>query len=438
MTWTCHCSTVRACLVHATAAQDHVHCSARSGAVGKGERVNLKQAAARLGIHYQTAYKLVRSGALVAVRVGGTYEISEAALERYLTERAAQRADHTTRPHPDLCAEARVPGDPRAYLLDRLVVNVENVARSTQGVFDTAVVGLAHLFGDAVLLALAGDDGEIRPALYHHRDPARRSALAEVIETTRLGLDPGAVQLVMTTGEELFVPHVPQDRLRAVTPPELVQYLDVIGVHSAIVVPVRHGGRVFGVVNMARDLPGNPYTREDLALVEEVARLVGVAIRRSERFRQGWKRRAELVEAMTAAVEAGQSVDDLAHLLGDGPMYEALFDAEGQIVAANAAGVAMKGSANEGSGSHDVVEETEQEEERALMRRLLVGELSYHDGERTVRNTRGEAVRLVAHRAVVRAPDASPSAVVMVAHPAISAQVPGGSSSEPEPSRVGP
>ena len=41
--------------------------------------MNLKTAARRLGVHYQTAYRWVRSGQLVAVKVGAGYEISDAA-----------------------------------------------------------------------------------------------------------------------------------------------------------------------------------------------------------------------------------------------------------------------------------------------------------------------------------------------------------------------
>ena len=51
--------------------------------------MNLKTAARRLGVHYQTAYRWVRSGELVAVKVGAGYEISEAALERFQGQRAA-------------------------------------------------------------------------------------------------------------------------------------------------------------------------------------------------------------------------------------------------------------------------------------------------------------------------------------------------------------
>ena len=51
--------------------------------------MNLKTAALRLGVHYQTAYRWVRSGQLVAVKVGAGYEISEAAVARLQAQRAA-------------------------------------------------------------------------------------------------------------------------------------------------------------------------------------------------------------------------------------------------------------------------------------------------------------------------------------------------------------
>src|ERR1700690_3975164 len=51
--------------------------------------MNLKTAALRLGVHYQTAYRWVRSGQLVAVKVGAGYEISEAAVALLQAQRAA-------------------------------------------------------------------------------------------------------------------------------------------------------------------------------------------------------------------------------------------------------------------------------------------------------------------------------------------------------------
>jgi len=51
--------------------------------------VDLQTAAARLGVHYQTAYRWVRDGSLKAVKRGAVYDIGEDDLERFRTVREA-------------------------------------------------------------------------------------------------------------------------------------------------------------------------------------------------------------------------------------------------------------------------------------------------------------------------------------------------------------
>ncbi|GAC1517837.1 MAG: hypothetical protein NVS1B12_06500 [Acidimicrobiales bacterium] len=58
--------------------------------------VDLTEAAARLGVHYQTAYKWVRDGSLVAVKRGSTYDIADAEVERFIAARRAPSAPPRT------------------------------------------------------------------------------------------------------------------------------------------------------------------------------------------------------------------------------------------------------------------------------------------------------------------------------------------------------
>lgn len=52
--------------------------------------LNLKQAAARLGVHYMTVYRYVRQGLLAADRVGTEWRVSEAALASFVAARAPE------------------------------------------------------------------------------------------------------------------------------------------------------------------------------------------------------------------------------------------------------------------------------------------------------------------------------------------------------------
>lgn len=58
-------------------------------ASGAGQHIELQDAADRLGVHYQTAYRWVRTGRLVATMVDGRYTITEEALAALEQQRRA-------------------------------------------------------------------------------------------------------------------------------------------------------------------------------------------------------------------------------------------------------------------------------------------------------------------------------------------------------------
>src|SRR5581483_9397016 len=56
--------------------------------MGLNGQVDLRTAAEHLGVHYQTAYRWVRSGALRAVKVGTSYEVEPEEIERVKARRS--------------------------------------------------------------------------------------------------------------------------------------------------------------------------------------------------------------------------------------------------------------------------------------------------------------------------------------------------------------
>lgn len=227
--------------------------------------MNLKEAASQLGVHYQAAYRHVRSGRLVAVKLAGGYEVTEDAIARFVADdRAWQRTIHPDgrlrrRPTADpdaRCAElaALLPGpapDPR--------VGVTLVAR-----------GLAATLGDSVVIDV---DGLGR--ITEHADPRRHLLLAgpgchlhhavaaDLVAAARTD-GPQRASLVM----QRDVPRLAGWSGRAV--------LDEIGVHSVVVVAVPSG--VLGTVLCSRDRAGHPYGAEDQRIVERYAELVALAL----------------------------------------------------------------------------------------------------------------------------------------------------------------
>ena len=378
--------------------------------------MNLKQAARRLGIHYQTAYKLVRSGRLAAIRVGGGYEISEAALARYLAEREAVRRV----PLAETPMHETETANDAATLIDAATAALDATTLSARAVLDVVTEGLSRTLGDlAVVRPLSRDGRWLLPGSVHHTDARRRSVATTEVDSFPKATSEGNEGVAISNRAPVFIPHVPQDRLRAQTRPELLQYLDDGGVHSLICVPAMHDGDVLAVVTVTRDSPGRPYTRDDVAVVTQLASIVGAAIARAHAITEGWQRRHALMTAVAALGDAG--LEDVAtrRLLAAEGSAEVVCSVDGVIACANApAGRLMSVRPEVLVGQHvgDFAAESDQSPQQELIERLLIGELTYADSVRTVVNGDDCPRRVALQHGVVRNDAAETIALVVVAY----------------------
>lgn len=89
-------------------------------AVSDGDSIDLQAAAERLGVHYQTAYRWVRSGRLPASLVSGRYQVDQHALERFAKTRSKPARPQPRKPRlgfdtlSSRCFDHLVNGDERA------------------------------------------------------------------------------------------------------------------------------------------------------------------------------------------------------------------------------------------------------------------------------------------------------------------------------------
>jgi excisionase family DNA binding protein/PAS domain S-box-containing protein len=383
--------------------------------------LNLKQAARHLGVHYQTAYKLVRSGRLAAVCVGARYEISEAAIERYLAERQAmRRAPARTRLAPTAASDD--PFAPAELALDAVAMSANTVSELTAD-------ALATVLGDlAVVREISHDSEWFLPAVVRHADPVRRATVTATLGEFPMAVQGSGVLQTVARGSSVLKALVAQDCVHNRVDPEALQYFDEAGIHSMIVVPAFADDDVVGLVAVTRDAPGRPYTPVDLVTAERAAALVGAGIPRARLTSESWARRRSLVVAVSSLIDAGASGPPEQTMVSSGRLAEFVCDAKGRIVSANEAGGRLVGVPVVelvGRRLPDLVAEATRAEHVLLMERLLRGELNYVDARiRLERNNAVDgdaddekvdptAIRL----AVVRDAQAQPRAIVAVAHP---------------------
>ena len=377
--------------------------------------MNLKQAARRLGVHYQTAYRYVRSGRLAAVRVGATYEIAEHAIEQFIAQTEAAQRSPRVLEQPESLAALGTRG-----LLHDARAAYSAMALSPAGVFDVVADGLARGLGDLVVVRAVSDMGCLVPCAVRHADPRRLSVAWTQVETLARTASEHQERVALAVRKPVLIRHVPQDQLRSQTPPELLQYLDALGSHSLLCVPACHDGVVRAVITLSRDLPSRPYTTDDLAVVARLATIVGAAVARSGAAQSAWRRRRSL---MASLGELGDDATDRKYvqdLFAEDGSAEIVCDTDGRVVCANCVAGAIGEIDVEhlvGLSLDDLVIDGEKDGERDLLARLFVGELSYADAPRTVVTETGAQVRMAVHRGVVRNAAAEPRALVVVATP---------------------
>jgi PAS domain S-box-containing protein len=191
-----------------------------------------------------------------------------AAVERarlYAAEKSARAAAEAARRRAVFLAEA-------GALLDSSL----DYAVTLQRVATIAVPEVADWCG----VDLVGERGTLDRLAAAHVDPSK-TQLAEDL-ARRYPPDPDSsegVMKVIRTGRSTLLSEIPPALLEAVAQDaEHLEILRGLGLHSAMLVPLRLRGRTFGAITFVSAESSRRFGDEDLALAEELARRAATAI----------------------------------------------------------------------------------------------------------------------------------------------------------------
>ena len=379
--------------------------------------MNLKAASQRLGVHYQTAYKWVRSGSLTAIRVGGRYEVSEAAIAQLLANResvATQALVHT----PDVRLKCLTATD----FLEELEAMASDPVVSVSSVVTFAAEQGAEVLGDLCFVAVMQLDGvHVHRYAIGHPEPDRAAFVSAVIglvgEPVTIAQSPASVAYF--SGKTVRVPHVAQDELRSALMPELRQYLPQYPLHSLVSAPIMSAGTPIGFIAFSRDTPNHPYTAADEQYAADVGERVGRLVDTAREIALAWQVRRELADELRARAERGTgagrpTTDDLNCLFEHHPASAAfavaVFDPEGRFIGANHRWLDLTGlslDAIVGVRYEALAQIDDRPGDPENFERLVSGELDYHDVHGICVFDNGAQIPYAAHRVAVRNPDAS-------------------------------
>jgi PAS domain S-box-containing protein len=181
--------------------------------------------------------------------------------------------------------------------------------------FDATVQRIAELavprLGDWCFVELLRDDGSIDRAAIAAVDPELRRRAGEYAR--RYPLDPDAPwgsPLVIRTGQPELTPEISDEALRAVAQDdEHFEMLRSLGLRSAMIVPLRAGGRVVGDIALASAESGRRFDEADLATAQELADRCGLYLENARLYRELADARDEL-EATLAGLADAVTVQD--------------------------------------------------------------------------------------------------------------------------------
>ena len=370
--------------------------------------MNLKAAARRLGLHYQTAYRHVRSGELVAVKLGATYEVSEAAIEqfrRHRDELSTFSSDDEFSGEHDQHAAA----SPLETLRADLGLMLNRTTLSAQPVFDRIVRHAINEIGDGCVLRLLADDGvALRTAAIAHLDPTAHTLLAAIQDSPLpLSLDDHELQ-ALRDGDVQRVDFLRQDAARRMIPREFLQYGDQLRFFGLLAMPVRSAaGAVVGLLTITRSRPGWAFDDRAEECARELANWAAAAHARLATARAGWKARSSIHRAVEVVLaidptQLAAQLDSLLSGLADVSVGAAALSTDGTLIAANAWF---------GPEFASVIGDT------AAWDRLLSGDTDFLDTQLDMPDSRVDA-----HWAVAKRPDATPQVIIVTCTRAVLAQ----------------
>ncbi|WP_426756793.1 ATP-binding protein [Myxococcus sp. Y35] len=136
------------------------------------------------------------------------------------------------------------------------------------------------------LVELVGADGVLRCVAASHREPERDVSVLASLSPSWVEGTLNPARECFLSGETRFLPEVgPALRERMYQGPEHRAFLEALNPHSVLAVPVHTRGRTLGVITLGTSAPCRRLVTADVAMAEELARRVAVALENASLYR---------------------------------------------------------------------------------------------------------------------------------------------------------
>ena len=207
--------------------------------------------------------------------------------------------------------EARTSAEQAERRLQLLVAASSSLSNSLEegSALTTIATSIVPDIADLCRIDLLTADGVLERKITHHRDPERTQAISSWVVRSVASADaPGTFPWAIATGQT-FVGHFDAAAVAAIADPGVAEFVRVVGLRAACVMPLVARGRTIGAMAVIQTESGRRFEADDVALVGEIARRAALALDNVRLF-------AESRAALAQAQSAGRVKDEFLAMLG--------------------------------------------------------------------------------------------------------------------------
>ncbi len=256
------------------------------------------------------------------------------ALNRDVSERVrAEQEQAAMRRRRRLLADA-------SEMLARVELNVE-------ATLSAVAREVASVLGDSVMMMLVGEQQTIVPMAIWHRLPAALELLQAVLAHEPIQIGAYGLGAVLADGRSVRLEEVDWPRMKRRLPPAYRPYFEQIGVTSLMIAPLKVQQRIIGAIQVTRDRGGEPYSADDLQLLQDLAARAALAIDRAQLYRAERAARAFAERAMQRMAALQQITAALAETHTLAEVFGVMLDMGLPVIGAMRGGVGLLNEAGD-------------------------------------------------------------------------------------------
>ncbi|HNB53459.1 MAG TPA: ATP-binding protein, partial [Anaerolineales bacterium] len=170
--------------------------------------------------------------------------------------------------------------------------------------FEYIVRKVSTLIGDTCNISLVSKDGKyLENVAVYHPDPQHLTLIQNLITSINYPLGEGLTGKVAAEGTPILIPTIPQDVLRTQIKPEFHPILEQYGMSSLMIVPMSVRDHIVGIMGVARDRAGAPYSTEEFTFLQDLANRLALAFENIQLFKEALTARHEAEQANQAKSE---------------------------------------------------------------------------------------------------------------------------------------